>query len=295
MRVGQSTLRFGVSNFSPFTPNSPLDAPPPLGAVPGSSIRPTLDSNRYRSLASQVYELDKPVGHGFGDVEFYLAALRDLSGPVLEPAVGSGRVLIPLLRAGLDVDGFDASPEMLAICRENCKAAGLTTRLSHARFEDFNCDREHAAIDVPAGSFQLITSFKAAIAVLERFHAHLTTGGLPIDRPERCQRDISSRPTSFGTGMTRPATSSRCTNHRRGWTTWRRSRRPTFGTTNGVMGPWSAPRPRSSRCGGGVLRSSAWRSDGQAPPQCAYTAITTLRCCRGPATKPSPSRRPARP
>ena len=179
-QCGSANLRYGlgVSNFLPFTPNSPLDALLPPGAVCRKQHRrPTLDSNRYGSLASQVYELDKPVGHGFGDVEFYLAALRDLSGPVLEPAVGSGRVLIPLLRAGLDVDGFDASPEMLAICRENCKAAGLTTRLSHARFEDFNCDREHAAIDVPAGSFQLITSFKAAIAVLERFHAHLTTGG----------------------------------------------------------------------------------------------------------------------
>ncbi len=178
-QCGSANLRYGlgVSNFCRLHPTHRLTRCCPGAVCRKQHRRPTLDSNRYGSLASRVYELDKPVGHSFGDVEFYLAALRDLSGPVLEPAVGSGRVLIPLLRAGLDVDGFDASPEMLAICRENCKAAGLTTRLSHARFEDFNCDREHAAIVVPAGSFQLITSFKAAIAVLERFHAHLTTGG----------------------------------------------------------------------------------------------------------------------
>jgi len=136
-----------------------------------------LDSNRYRTLASRVYQLDKPVGHSFGDIEFYLDALRDLQGSILEPAVGSGRVMIPLLQAGLDVEGFDASPEMLAVCRENCAAAGLTARLSQARFEDFSSDRQFEAIVMPAGSFQLITSFEAAIAVLRRFHAQLAPLG----------------------------------------------------------------------------------------------------------------------
>ena len=136
-----------------------------------------MDGNRYGSLASQVYNLDKPVGHSFGDVEFYLAALRDLPGPVLEPAVGSGRILVPLLRAGLDVEGFDPSPEMLSVCRKNCEAAGLSPRLSQARFEDFSRNHGYAAIVVPAGSFQLITSFEAAIAVLKRFHASLAASG----------------------------------------------------------------------------------------------------------------------
>lgn len=141
-----------------------------------------LDSNRYRTLASRVYQLDKPVGHSFGDIEFYLDALRDLQGSILEPAVGSGRLLIPLLQAGLDVEGFDASPDMLAVCRENCAAAGLTPRLSQARFEDFSSDRQFEAIVMPAGSFQLITSFEAALAVLRRFHARLAPlGRLLID------------------------------------------------------------------------------------------------------------------
>lgn len=138
---------------------------------------PSLNCNRYGSLAALVYQLDKPVGHSFGDIEFYLDSLRDLQGPVLEPAVGSGRVLIPLLEAGHDVEGFDASPEMLAICRENCEAAGLTPRLSQAQFEKFSCDRDFAAIVMPAGSFHLITSFEVAITVLERFYAYLAPSG----------------------------------------------------------------------------------------------------------------------
>ena len=136
-----------------------------------------MDHNRYGSLAAQFYQLDKPVGHSFGDIAFYLDALHAVQGPVLEPAVGSGRVLVPLLQAGHEVDGFDASPEMLAVCRENCRAAGVAPRLSHARFEDFRYDRQFEAIVVPAGSFQLITHFETALAVLARFHAHLAPAG----------------------------------------------------------------------------------------------------------------------
>lgn len=70
--------------------------------------------NRYGKLASWVYDLDKPVGHSFGDQEFYRARLSQCdSGPVLEPAVGNGRLFIPLIEAGFEMEGFDASVEML--------------------------------------------------------------------------------------------------------------------------------------------------------------------------------------
>ena len=64
-------------------------------------------NNRYGNLASQVYNLDKHIGRSFGDVEYYRERLRGSTGLILEPAVGNGRVLIPLLEAGLQVVGFD--------------------------------------------------------------------------------------------------------------------------------------------------------------------------------------------
>ncbi|MFV7789733.1 hypothetical protein ACNO6Z_02635 [Aliarcobacter lanthieri] len=71
----------------------------------------------YGKLSSEVYELDKPIGSSFGDVEYYLSRLKDIKGPILEPATGTGRILIPLVEAGLDVSGFDLSNEMLDICK----------------------------------------------------------------------------------------------------------------------------------------------------------------------------------
>jgi hypothetical protein len=39
----------------------------------------------YGALATEVYDLDKPIGRSFGDVEYYTCLLAKISGPILEP------------------------------------------------------------------------------------------------------------------------------------------------------------------------------------------------------------------
>lgn len=133
--------------------------------------------NRYGTLASWVYHLDKPIGRSFGDIEFYRDRLSDCKGPILEPAAGNGRVLIPLLEAGFDMRGFDASADMVAHCRSACEARGLSSPLDIARFESFDYDTCFDAIVIPAGSFQLITDPQHALSVLGRFRDALAPGG----------------------------------------------------------------------------------------------------------------------
>ncbi|MBB4094165.1 class I SAM-dependent methyltransferase [Ochrobactrum pecoris] len=134
-------------------------------------------NNRYGNLAAWVYHLDKPVGRSFGDVELYRDLLGSASGPVLEPAVGNGRMLVSLLEAGFEVYGFDTSPEMLAYCETACSTRGLKANLSQQSFSDFTFDRTFSAVIVPAGSIQLVTDTKEALAVLRRFHDVLNVGG----------------------------------------------------------------------------------------------------------------------
>ncbi|HVY03450.1 MAG TPA: class I SAM-dependent methyltransferase, partial [Caulobacterales bacterium] len=78
-------------------------------------------ANRYGSIAAEIYDLDKPFG-AWPDTRFYLERFAGFTGPILEPACGSGRAMIPLLEAGHDVTGFDLSEEMLARCRARCAA-----------------------------------------------------------------------------------------------------------------------------------------------------------------------------
>lgn len=159
--------------------------------------------NRYGSLSAWAYDLDKPIGHSFGDVEFLLGRLAGCGGPILEPAAGTGRVLIPLLEAGHDVEGFDASNDMLEICRKNCRERGLSPRLMQMQWDTFQCDRKFAAIVMTAGTFMLIGEFESACAVLRRFYDHLLPGGrLILDiSPDDCfTSDLSMRSWTSANG-----------------------------------------------------------------------------------------------
>ncbi|MDF2900128.1 MAG: class SAM-dependent methyltransferase [Phenylobacterium sp.] len=141
-------------------------------SVPSNAAVP----NRYGALCTEVYDLDKPPG-SLPDVAFYLDRLAGTQGPILEAAVGTGRLLIPLLESGLEVEGFDHSEDMLAVCRRHCAARGLTPSLRRSRFQDFAYDHDFAAILVPVGTFTLLDDFAEAFAVLKRFFDHLEPSG----------------------------------------------------------------------------------------------------------------------
>jgi SAM-dependent methyltransferase len=131
----------------------------------------------YGKLATEVYDITKPIGHSFGDVEFYLQRLKSCTGRVLEPAVGTGRVLIPLMEAGLQIEGTDNSPEMLAVCRARCAERGLQPVLHEVDMGSLSLPERYEAIIVPAGSFLLIERREQSLGALGRFREHLLPGG----------------------------------------------------------------------------------------------------------------------
>jgi SAM-dependent methyltransferase len=63
------------------------------------------------------------------DVDFYVDEALASGGPVVELAVGTGRIAVPIARAGIDVIGIDASPGMLAIARAAADEAGVSQRV----------------------------------------------------------------------------------------------------------------------------------------------------------------------
>ncbi|CAM2797981.1 class I SAM-dependent methyltransferase [Hathewaya histolytica] len=131
----------------------------------------------YGRLSSEVYDMDKPIGHSFGDVEFYMSRLESCKGPILEPGTGTGRILIPLLEKGLNVEGFDSSKDMLNICRNNCKKRNLNPKLFETKMESFSQDTKYDAIIVPTGTFLLLDKRENSIKALQNFYKNLTNGG----------------------------------------------------------------------------------------------------------------------
>lgn len=131
----------------------------------------------YGKLSSEVYEIDKPVGTSFGDVEYYYSRLKDIKGEILEPAVGTGRILIPLASKGLDIEGFDISNDMLDICRRNLKDENLDINIFKDDLVNFSLDKKYEAIIIPTGTFLLITNREDSIKSLKSIYKHLNDGG----------------------------------------------------------------------------------------------------------------------
>jgi SAM-dependent methyltransferase len=63
------------------------------------------------------------------DVGFYVDEALASGGPVVELAVGTGRIAVPTAKAGVPVIGVDESPGMLAVAREYAEREGVAERI----------------------------------------------------------------------------------------------------------------------------------------------------------------------
>jgi SAM-dependent methyltransferase len=109
----------------------------------------------YGELCTKVYESDKSLA-GEKELEFYLSFVKDKTMKVLEPMCGNGRILIPFMEKGIDIEGFDISEEMLKVCKQKAEQLNLTPTVFYEKIEDFKSDKKYDLILIPFGSFSLL-------------------------------------------------------------------------------------------------------------------------------------------
>lgn len=129
----------------------------------------------YHKLCTEFYDISKPVACS-KEVAFYADILQGVKGPILEAMCGSGRLLLPLLRLGFEIDGLDNSVEMLESCQKRCLSENLKVSLFNQPIES-PLLRKYAFIFIAVGSFQLITDRAEALKVLRILHSYLLPGG----------------------------------------------------------------------------------------------------------------------
>jgi SAM-dependent methyltransferase len=114
------------------------------------------------------------------ELEFYLAEARECRGPVLEVACGTGMILLPMLREGIDAYGFDISDEMLGTLLAKARAAGIEdieSRVSRMDMAGLRFDMRFDSILIPCRSFLHLTEQEKQVACLRSIRDHLSDGG----------------------------------------------------------------------------------------------------------------------
>jgi len=129
----------------------------------------------YGPLCTLFYDLDKPQAPPVA-FKYYLARAREAGGRVLEPMCGSGRFLLPLLRAGVDIEGFDASLAMLAACRRHADRQNLHPVLYHQFMEQLDLPHRFRMAFIPSGSIGLLSSDQSLQLGLVQVRRHLEPG-----------------------------------------------------------------------------------------------------------------------
>ncbi len=135
----------------------------------------------YQQLCSEFYDLHRPEA-GAKEVNFYAQFFKTIQGPILEAMCGSGRILIPLLQKGYEIDGVDNARQMLTNCQKRCASKQLHVQLFHQSLEELALPKKYACIFVALGSFQHFADQTIAFQALQRLHEHLLpSGSLLID------------------------------------------------------------------------------------------------------------------
>src|SRR5829696_1996192 len=105
-----------------------------------------------------------------------IARLAGARGPVLELAIGTGRIALPLAERGVEVHGVDVSEAMVARLRS--KAGGAEIPVTMGNFADVPVEGRYAVVFVAFNTFFGLTTQDEQVRCFENVAAHLAEEGV---------------------------------------------------------------------------------------------------------------------
>src|ERR1041384_2480541 len=132
-------------------------------------------SSWYDAWADRYEDWDRGVT---ADVPFYVGLARDADGPLVELAVGTGRVAIPVAQAtGRRVIGIDSSPAMLAQARVRAAEEEVELDLREGDIRELEIEEPAALIYCPGRSLLHLPTWADRRRCFERVAASLRADG----------------------------------------------------------------------------------------------------------------------
>jgi SAM-dependent methyltransferase len=123
---------------------------------------------------AQIIEQDD---YGANHSDCFRRVIAAAGEPILDAGCGAGRLLLPWLRDGLDVDGCDLSQDMLTHCRARAEADGLSPNLYQQALHEIDLPRRYRTI-VMCGAIGLGGNRRRDQEALHRCYRHLEPGGV---------------------------------------------------------------------------------------------------------------------
>jgi SAM-dependent methyltransferase len=113
---------------------------------------------------------------GGDDIDYFRRAIVASGEPALDAGCGTGRLLLPIRASGIDIDGSDASADMLDWCRRLADEENVEVTLHRQAMHELDLPRRYRTIIV-CGAFGLGGTRADDLEGLRRIRAHLEPGG----------------------------------------------------------------------------------------------------------------------
>lgn len=138
----------------------------------------TTPSYEYHGMLAEFWDLFRGDTSTWEDRFFYLDVVKKYGQPVLDVGCGTGRILLDFMQQGIDIDGVDNSPDMLALLKQKAEKLNLNPTVFQQEMDKLSLPRKYQAILVPSSSFQLLLDEKLPPIAMDRFYEHLLPGGV---------------------------------------------------------------------------------------------------------------------
>jgi SAM-dependent methyltransferase len=134
------------------------------------------------SISAKYYDDAYAVKPDLVDLPFYVELARQIGGPILEMGCGTGRVLLPIAREGIEIHGLDSSPAMLKIFRERIQNELEEGRnritLHEGDMRQFRGQQRYRLVTIPFRAMQHMYTLEDQVAALKTAAFHLDKNGI---------------------------------------------------------------------------------------------------------------------
>jgi len=140
----------------------------------------TAPNYEYYGMMAEFWDLFRGDTSTWEDRFFYLDVVKKYGQPVLDVGCGTGRILLDFMQQGIDIDGVDNSPDMLARLHQKAEKLNLHPAVYQQEMHELSLPRKYQTILVPSSSFQLLLDAALPPVAINRFYEHLLSGGVLV-------------------------------------------------------------------------------------------------------------------